>query len=310
MQSGQAVRQTKRYHGVVVPMITPFTPQGELDEPAVRRVIDHLIDGGVAGIFLLGTTGEEASMPASARSRLVAISVEHIARRATIYVGISHNCLANSVQAAEEYRRLGVDVLVARLPTYYSLTGPEQQAYFETLLARISGPLMLYNISSTTHMAIPLEVVEALSENSQVIGIKDSDNDLPRLQALVEKLGHRPDFSILVGVTGLAVQTLMLGADGLVPGPGNLVPGICQSLYESATRGDGARAQVFQRQVDEATALYRNGRTLAQSLGLLKAAMSALSLCGAHVLPPLPTPSAHDKEAVCRAFLEWQAKEI
>jgi 4-hydroxy-tetrahydrodipicolinate synthase len=167
---------------------------------------------------------------------------------------------------------------------------------------------MLYNISSTTHMTIPLEVVEALSQNRQVVGIKDSDNNLPRLQALIEKLGRRPDFSILVGVTALAAQMLMLGADGLVPSPGNLVPDICQCLYESTRRGDRDAALVCQRRLDEVSMLFRNGRTLAQSLGLLKAAMGALSLCGPDVLPPLPTPSTRDQDAVRRAFLEWQAE--
>ncbi|RPI51843.1 MAG: dihydrodipicolinate synthase family protein, partial [Chloroflexi bacterium] len=225
-------RISKQGSGIVVPMVTPFTPDGDLDEPAVRRVVAHLLAGGGSGIFVLGTTGEDASMPAPMRARLVAITVEQVDRRATTYAGISHNCLAESVAAAAEYRRLGIDVLVARLPTYFALGGEEQQAYFETLLEQTPGPLMLYNISSTTHMALPIPVVEVLSRHPKVVGLKDSDADLPRLEELVRRLGGRPDFSLLCGVTAWSTQALVLGADGCVPSTANLVPEVCQRLYE------------------------------------------------------------------------------
>ena len=83
------------YHGVIIPMITPVTPNGELDEPAVRRVIDYLVDGGVNGIFILGTTGEASSIPAAMKLRLAALTVEHTAKRTMIYAGISNPCLAD-----------------------------------------------------------------------------------------------------------------------------------------------------------------------------------------------------------------------
>jgi 4-hydroxy-tetrahydrodipicolinate synthase len=290
-------------------MVTPFAPVGNLDEPAVRRVLDHLIQAGVDGIFLLGTTGEEASMSLPMRERFVAIVTEHVGKRVTTYAGISHNSLSSSVEAANTYTRLGVDTLVARLPTYYALTDEEQYAYFQTLLVGISGPLMLYNISNTTHMAISVDVVKALSQHPQVVGIKDSDNDPPRLEELVRKLGDRVDFAILTGVTRLSAKALSLGADGCVPSLGNLAPNLCQSLYESARRGDMVSAEACQHQLNDLDALLRSGRTLAQSIGLLKAAMGALALCGPAVLPPLIAPSPSHQEAVRAAFERWQAEQ-
>jgi 4-hydroxy-tetrahydrodipicolinate synthase len=296
----------KQCHGVVVPMVTPFTPAGELDEGAVRRIIDHLISGGVAGVFVLGTTGEDASLSLDTRIRLAEITTEHVGGRATVYAGISHNCLESSVELAAALQPLGVDILVARLPTYYALNGPEQQAYFETLLQRCPGPVMLYNISSTTHMAIPLEVIESLSQDPKVVGIKDSDNNLPRLTELLARLGGRPGFSILVGVSSLSVATMRLGADGLVPSGGNLVPHLWQALYNSCLRGDWASAEGYQRKVDELGSLLRDGYSLAQSLGRLKVAMGTGSLCDATVLPPLATPSDPQQKEARRGFLEWQ----
>ena len=309
MEHTHTLSKVKRYHGVVVPMVTPFTPDGDLDEPAVRGLIDHLVSGGVAGIFVLGTTGEDGSIPLPMRARLVALTVEQVCGRATTYAGISHNCLSSSMEAAETYRRQGIDVLVARLPTYYVLTGEEQHAYFETLVGGIPGPLMLYNITATTHMPIPVDVVQALSHNPKVVGIKDSDNNPSRLNELLERLGGRDDFSVLVGVSALAAKALSLGADGFVPSQGNLVPGVCQHLYERGAQGDGAAAKAYQGKLDEVSDLVRAGRSLAQSLGLLKAAMGAISLCGPDVLPPLPTPSNAQQGAVRRAFLQWLARQ-
>jgi len=293
--------------GIVVPMVTPFTPAGDLDEPAVRRVVEHLLAGGVAGIFVLGTTGEDASMPAPMRGRLVAVAVEQAAGRAATYAGISGNCLAESVAAAHEYRRLGVDVLVARLPTYFALNGDEQQTYFETLLEQVPGPLMLYNIAGTTHMAIPIPVVEVLSRHPKVIGLKDSDADLPRLEELVRRLGGRADFALLCGVTAWSTRALTLGADGCVPSTANLVPEVCQRLYDSFHRGDLPAAEAYQQNLDKLATFLRAGQSLAQSIGSLKAAMGALGLCGPAVLPPLVTPSPEQQQAVQAAFRRWQA---
>jgi 4-hydroxy-tetrahydrodipicolinate synthase len=305
MSSQQPQQEHKLYHGVVVPMVTPFTSDGKLDEQATIRIVDHLLIAGVAGVFVLGTTGEDASMPPAMRSRLVRLTAERVAGRAIVYAGISHNCLVASTDAAREYRELGADVLVARLPTYYALDGSEQLAYFRTLLKRIPGPLMLYNISSTTHMTIPVEVVERLSEEPKVVGIKDSDADLDRLEQLVRGVGQRSDFSVLVGVTSLSAKALKLGADGIVPSPGNLVPDLCQQLYESAKNGEDRLAEDYQQRLNDVGSLIRGNRSLGQSLGRLKAAMSSRALCGPFVLPPLVTLDRTEQNAVERLFLNW-----
>ena len=306
MQPNRPLSVTKPYHGVVVPMVTPITSQGDLDEPAVRRVIDHLIEGGVSGIFVLGTTGEAASVPRTMRSRLVAIAVEHVGARAMTYAGIGDNCLAHSVDAAEQYFRLGIDAVVAHLPSYYALSPEEQSEYYAALVERIPGPLMLYNIPSTTHMSIPIKVVEKLSHHPRVVGLKDSENDVARLEAVMETLGGKSDFAIFVGVTALSARALSLGADGMVPSTGHLVPELCHRLYESGVQGDGTTAEEYQWQVDQVADIYRRNRPLGQSLAALKAAMGALGLCGPDVLPPLRPLDVAEQEAVRREFLEWQ----
>lgn len=293
------------YHGVVIPMITPVTPAGELDEPALRRVIDHLIAGGVSGIFILGTTGEAASISVAMKFRMAAITVEHTAKRALVYAGISHNCLTNSVEAAEAFFKLGVDVTVAHLPSYYDLNPAEQEAYYLTLSQNVNGPLMLYNIPITTHMSMPLDVIERLSALPNIVGLKDSQNDTARLTSIIDRLGGRPDFAIFTGVTALSAKALQLGADGTVPSLGNMVPNLCQRLYSSAVQGDSAAVEICQRQLDELSQLLRGTLSLGQSLGAHKVAMGALSLCGPDVLPPLQPLTASQQQQLQQNFSAW-----
>jgi len=233
-------------------MVTPLTPQAKLDEPAVGRVIEHLLAGGVHGVFVLGTTGEMPSLPRALRRRLVEMTVQHVGSRAKTYAGIADNCLARCVESAGEYFDLGVGAVVAHLPTCFGLDADEQQAYLGELLEQVAGPVVLYNMPPTTHMSIPIEVVGRLAGHPRAAGLKDSENDAARLAAVLEALGGRQNFSVLTGVTGLSARALLLGADGMVPSSGNLVPGLCRRLFDAATAGDSPAAEQLQQELDAA----------------------------------------------------------
>ena len=278
------------YRGVIVPMVTPFTADYKLDEPAVRRIIDHMIAGGVDGIFVVGTTGEAASLSRTMRARLVELAVEQVAGRCTLYAGISDNSILGSIEAAEEFHRMGADAVVAHLPSYYSLSEDEQLYYYTFLLERIDTPLVIYNIPSTTHMALPIPVIQKLAENPKVVALKDSTNDLNRMAELMKTFAGK--LPVLVGVTALAGKTMKMGAAGFIPSVGNWLPRICTALYAAARSGDWAAVDAAQARQDEACRIYQTGRSIGQSLAALKAAMSVAGLCGPTVLPPLKTLEA------------------
>jgi 4-hydroxy-tetrahydrodipicolinate synthase len=275
-----------------------------LDEAAVCRLLDHFVAGGVAGVLLLGTTGEDASMSLNARRRLVATAVAHARGRLALYAGVSDNCLAHCIEAADVYQALGVDALVARLPAYYDLGPEDMLAFYRALLERVRGPVVLYNIPITTHMSLPLAIVERLSEHPRVVGIKDSENNWPRFVELLQRLSGRDDFSIFCGAGAYFDEALSHGADGFVPTAGNLLPGLCQSLYAWAEAKDGARLAAGQKQLLEVARLYAGSR-LGQTYGRLKAALHLWDLCEPYVLPPLVTPARSEQEAVRAAVREW-----
>jgi 4-hydroxy-tetrahydrodipicolinate synthase len=288
-------------------MVTPATPQGELDEEGARRVTEHLIAGGIHGVFVLGTNGEGASVDRRTGRRLVSIVAGQSAGRATVFAGVSSNSLADSVEAAEVFFGHGADVVVAHPPYYFPLGPEELMAYYTALADRISGPLIIYNIPSTTHVSVPIDVVEALSEHPRIAGIKDSEEDVGRLGVLMERLAGRDDFTCLVGAANLAARGMALGADGFVPGNGNLIPRACRALYDSGLAG--ATTETYQRQIDEVAGIYHRGRPLREALAALKAAMGVLDLCGPDMMPPLRALEPREQEAVREVFRSWYAQQ-
>ena len=278
----------QQHHGVVVPMVTPVTPAGQLDEPAVERLVGFLLAGGVDAIFVLGTTGEGVSVPRAFRRRLVERTAALSQRRAKVYAGVG-DLYPKDVAAGNDYFHAGADAVVARPPIAFA---PEKLLpWIRSLLTGLEGPLILYNIPSTTNVSIPLEVLDQLIGHPNLAGIKDSEDSLKRLQELLRRYGDRPEFAIFVGVGRLMAEGLRLGAEGIVPSVGNLIPEVCRDLCACARRGDWPEAERHAKRMNDVSALYQNGRTLSQSLAALKGAMSCRGLCDPSVLPPLlPLP--------------------
>lgn len=294
----------KTYGGLIVPMVTPFA-SGRIDRQAVCRMIDHLISGGAAGIFVLGTTGEAPSIPPEQKQELVEITVGHTKARAITYAGISDNCFENSVRAARTYLALGIDAVVAHVPWYYPLAEEQIRRYFHALADAIDGPLMLYNIPKTTHVSISLEGIEELSHHPRIIGIKDSADDPSRMEPLGKIFAAREDFSYVLGCARWSARGLLLGADGIVPSTANLVPHLYCQLMEQARAGNPTAAQHWQELTDRISSLYQSGRSLGQSLAALKMMMSLAGFCRPEMSKPLEPLSAAD-----RTLLEDQMKQF
>ena len=164
------------------------------------------------------------------------------------------------------------------------------------MLGGLEGPLILYNIPATTNVSIPLDVVGELVGHPRLAGIKDSENDSARLEQLLGRFGNHPEFSVFVGVGTLMARGLKLGAEGIVPSVGNLIPNTCHRLCMAAQEGNWTEAERHAERMKAIAALYQNGRTLGQSLATLKAALYCLGICSADVLPPLVAASERDVE--------------
>lgn len=277
-------------------MITPFKTDGHVDLNSAGYVTRHLINHGCIP-FIMGTTGEATSLPANQRLNFVNAVVEAANGDQPVYVGISSNCLEESIRLANEFSAAGANFAVAHLPFYYSLKSYQMKDYYLRLADSIDLPLIIYNISATTHMSIPVELVFDLSKHPNIRGIKDSEQDLKRQQKIVEFCNRQEGFSHFVGWGAQCAYTLSIGSDGIVPSTGNLVPDLYKQLYCAAKSGDEKAANVLQKKTDAISAIYQEGRSLSESLAGLKVMMNELELCGKKTLPPLTQlrPSAERK---------------
>lgn len=287
-----------RFEGVIIPSVTPFGPTGGIDDAAVGRTLDHFVQAGVDGVLLLGTTGEGVSIPAGDRRRFVQSATDHLGGRVTVLVGIGGTCLAESIDEAGAFREAGADGFLAHLPPYYPLGAREMAAWFEDLADGLSGPLLLYNIPVTTGMSLPEEVVRDLADHAGVYGIKDSEYDDDRMERVLGWTRDRDDFAYFVGPSARSARGISLGADGVVPGVGNLLPGVFVRIVERARAGDREEADRLQEIVVEVGDTYMAGRTVSQAVAALKTGMSALGLCEPDVLPPLRQPGPDERKAV------------
>ena len=275
-----------KYHGAVVPMITPFTAQGALDEPALGRLVDSMVAGGVEGIFVLGTTGEGAHVPRALRKKLVELTVRHANKRTLIFVGLGDVRLAD-LSEANEFFHAGADAVVAHPPISEKVPVEKLQGWYQSLLDKLAGPLLIYNMPATTGVSIPLDAVEKLLGHPKLAGIKDSENNPQRVEELLKRFGGKKDFSVFIGVGALMEKGLKLGADGIVPSVGNLIPDICHQLCVAAQAADWGAAENLYSRMSTVAAVYQKGRTLNESLAALKAAVHCRGLCAPDVLPPL-----------------------
>jgi len=276
----------KKYTGVIIPAVTPLTEKLQIDEAAVSRLFVLFYQHRISP-FILGTTGESASLPLQLKKDYVLAAGKNKKMGSLLYAGIGSNVLAESIDFASYCSLHAVDVVVATLPSYYGLTEKQMLKYFTTLANSISLPLFIYNIPATTHMSIPLPVIDELSKHKNIVGIKDSERSEERMLRSLQLWKERKDFHYILGWAAKSADALLNGADGLVPSTGNLYPEIYADMIKAFENGDKDKMYAMQKLSDDYGALYQANRTLGESLHALKLLMKEKGLCEEYVMPPL-----------------------
>jgi len=283
--------------GVIVPLITPLTSDESLDERGLERLVEHVIAGGVAGIFVLGSSGEGPSLPMAVRERLVAAVSAQVGGRVPVLVGVLGVGTAQTIEQAQRLTRCGGDAIVVTAPYYFAHT-QEEIAYHIAAVARaVSVPTMVYNIPQMVKTVIEPETMARLADMPELIGVKDSHGDMVRFQETLKL--QRDGFSVYQGAEGLAALSVARGARGAVLGLANVAPRLCCDLINAARDGDLARAWVLQ---DRLMTLWKL-HTHSQWLPCLKAAVSLLGICGPTASAPF-RPLNEEQVAGIRRDLE------
>jgi dihydrodipicolinate synthase/N-acetylneuraminate lyase len=302
------MKKEKKYNGIVVPAITPLTTDYKLDEGSVENIFRNFRQQHVDA-FILGTTGESASLPVSVKTAYIKKAVALKQPGEVLYAGVSSNCLEETVEFSKFCFDAGVDVVAATLPTYYALTEMQMKKYFEEVADQLPGPLIIYNIPATTHMSIPLHVIDQLSYHEKIVGTKDSERSDERLEQSLELWSSRQDFSHFLGWAAKSADALIRGSDGLIPSSGNLFPFVYKRMLQAVRSGDKASAFQWQQFSDQLGDVYQKGKTLGQSLAALKCLMKEYNLCERWVMPPLQLLPPEEEASVIAALNDIVTKE-
>ncbi len=218
--------------GVIPPIITPLNADGDVDEEAVERLIDFQLRSGVSGIFIMGSSGEGPWLDTAQRETLLRASVRAIGGRVPLLAGAMEPVASRVRERLPQLQEMGADAAVVATPYYFQADEAVQCAHFAAVAADSPLPIVLYNIPSMTHNVIAVEAVRHALQHESVIGIKDSGGDPALFSGLLALREIRPDFQVLQGAEAQSAWALREGADGLVPGFANLIPGPYRRLYE------------------------------------------------------------------------------
>ncbi|GHG92322.1 dihydrodipicolinate synthase family protein [Streptomyces lanatus] len=214
--------------GVVPPVCTPLTPDREVDVPSLRRLIDHLMEGGVHGLFVLGSTSEVAYLTNRQRQVVVETAVRHVGGRLPVLAGVIDMTTPRVLDHVRAVTEAGADAVVATAPFYARVTHPAEIARHYRLLAASSPvPVVAYDLPASVHTKLPAEVILDLAAEGALAGLKDSSGDLAAFREVVVGVRNRPElkgFSVLTGSELIIDAALAVGADGAVPGLANVDP--------------------------------------------------------------------------------------
>jgi dihydrodipicolinate synthase/N-acetylneuraminate lyase len=275
--------------GIVPPTISPLDGAREIDEAAISVLVEHVLQGGASGLFVLGGCGEGAWLPSRQRGTVVRAFVRAAAGRVPVLAGVMLPATAPAADAARQAAAEGADAVVVGSPYYFGVDGVAQRRHIETVIEAAGRPALLYNIPQCTHQLLAPAMVAELARDTRVLGIKDSAGDFVAFQAFVAIKTARPDFRVLQGHEHLAAASLRLGGDGLVPGLANVAPALMVELREAAARGDAAACARLHAAVVDLCAMYEVGHWLPA----LKAACAMIGIgSGTPSLPLVPASEA------------------
>jgi dihydrodipicolinate synthase/N-acetylneuraminate lyase len=261
-------------------MITPLLDPATLDHGGLTNLVEHLIGGGVHGLFVLGTTGEGPSLSAELQREVVTATCERTAGRVPVLVGITHTSLGESLALAFHAASCGASAVVVAPPPYFATSQMELLTYVRKLAVASPLPVVLYNMPSHSKVFFEVATVRAAADIPGVVGLKDSSGQMVYFHQVQLALADRPDFSLLVGPEELLAETVLLGGHGGVNGGANLEPELYVALYHASRAGDLAQVRLLHHRVMRlSTQLYSVGRTGASLLQGLKCALALRGLC-------------------------------
>ncbi|MCP8999739.1 dihydrodipicolinate synthase family protein [Pseudarthrobacter sp. RMG13] len=298
-----------RFQGVIPPVVTPRTADGAIDVPSLENVTKHLLDGGVSGLFVLGSSGEVTHMTNTERDLVVQTVAGVNAGQVPLIVGAVEQTTNRVIEEANRVIALGADSIVATSLYYAISNAQENGTHFRSIAAAVDVPVFAYDVPVRTHFKLPTDLLVELGRDGVIAGVKDSSGDDVSFRQLLIAAKEIPNFDIFTGHEVVVDGALLGGAQGVVPGLGNVDPAGYRRLYDAAVAGDWATAAAEQdRLADVFEIVYtpKAGRMSgnAAGLGAFKTALQLMGIIKTNVMSAPMLSLDEDETKAIRAILE------
>ena len=231
---------TLALRGIWSPMPTPFAKGGEVDEKRLKELTDYLIEGGIDGLFPLGTTGEFALLDRAERKRVIEIVVDRANGRVPVLAGICDPSPRNAAAYGKDATDAGADGLVATPPYYYRVSEEGIYTHFRMIHESVSLPLVVYNIPEWTHNFVPVSVASRLADEGIVVGMKYTEYNMLNLLEFIEAVGRK--IAVMTGSDAMVFECLEAGGSGAVISISNIFPKKASSIYDLVREGKHVEA--------------------------------------------------------------------
>lgn len=290
----------KNFHGVVPPVVTPLTSDHKVDYPSFTRVLEHLIAGGVHGLFVLGSTSEVIFHDEATRRAILDHAAKVNNGRVPLLAGVIDPTTDRVIGHCKAAKAAGADAVVVTAPFYTRTNQAETVDHFRYVKDGADLPVVAYDIPVCVHIKLERASINTLAREGAIVGVKDSSGDEGGFRYLVSDLADRPEIFLMTGAELTVDGVLLGGAHGVVPGLGNVDPHGYVRLYDAARKGDWATAAKEQKRLCDLFEIIRCGaaRTSAGSTGVggFKTAMKRLGIIDTNVMAR-PQRTLNDEEA-------------
>jgi 4-hydroxy-tetrahydrodipicolinate synthase len=288
----------RSFAGAGTALVTPFTRSGDLDEPALRRLVKRQVQEGIDVLVPCGTTGEAVTLTDDEQKRVVQITLEEAAGRVPVLAGASSNDTRVAVEKAKAMAALGADGILSVGPYYNKPTGEGFFRHFNAVADAVTVPVVVYNVPGRTGSNIDNKTMLRLAQHRNIRAVKEASGSLAQI---MELLRDRPQgFQVLSGDDAFTLAVMAHGGEGVISVCANQVPGPMHQLCAAAARGDFASA----RAIHDRLLKLMNLNFVESNPIPVKAAMALLGLCEEVYRLPMVPPTEATREAMRVALRE------
>lgn len=276
--------------GAITALVTPFTPEGRLDEPALRALVAWQVEQGIDGVVPVGSTGEAATLSLAERERVVGITAEVVAGRVPVIAGAGSNDTAAAIENSRVLADAGATLLLHVSPMYSKPPQRGLVAHFRAVADAASIPVVLYNVPGRTASNLDVETQLTLAEHPNIVATKEASGNIEQIGEIIRR---RPvGFAVLSGDDGLAADVMARGGDGVISVVSNAVPAAMHALTAAAAAGDLTAARALH---DQLAPLFSAAFVESNPIPI-KAALAMMGRIGNVLrLPLVPMDPRHDR---------------